>query len=112
MSKKGEIKSSKGADIVMEEKELVREYFQTDRLTFGVSELLAGQEGAVDTGHDEADEVFYCAEGHFVCEFPGKDESYELKKGDALLIPEGFPHKLYNVGEEKGRIVFCVAPHP
>lgn len=112
MNTKGEVKSSDEAGVSMEGKELVREYFQTDRLTFGVSELLPRQEGAVDTGHEEADEVFYCAEGHFVCKFPGEDEIHELNKGDALLIPEGVPHKLYNVGEEKGRIVFCVAPHP
>lgn len=112
MKTQGKVTTPKDTIIVMEGKELVREYFQTDRLTFGVSELSAGQEGATDTGHAEADEVFYCVKGHFVCEFPGEDESHELTEGDALLIPEGVPHKLYNVGEEKSRIVFCVAPHP
>lgn len=112
MKKSGKIKGIDDTKCFMEDAELVREYFQTDRLTFGVSELLPGKIGGLDPGHSEADEVFYCTQGHVLCYFPEEDEYYELKKNDALLIPEGVGHKLYNIGEEKAVIIFCCAPHP
>lgn len=109
---KGLIKKEEETKKIMEEEEIVREYFQTGRLTFGVSELLPGKVGGLDKGHSKADEVFYCAQGHILCYFPEEKHYYELKKGDALLIPEGMGHKLFNIGEEKGIIVWCCAPHP
>jgi len=108
----GKVKRDRDAKVFIDEGEMIREYFQTDRLTFGVSELLPGKVGGLDKGHREADEVFYCAQGHILCYFPEEKRYYELKKGDALLIPEGVGHKLFNIGEEKGIIVWCCAPHP
>lgn len=109
---KGTVKRIVEAKVFMDEGELIREYFRTDRLTFGVSMLLPGAVGGLDPGHKEADEVFYCAKGHLLCYFPEEDRYYELHEGDALLIPEGVGHKLFNIGEEKGVIVWCCAPHP
>ncbi len=112
MSAKGVVKSIKQAKAFMDEGELVREYYRTGRLTFGVSELAPGKVGGLDPGHAEADEVFYCAQGRLLCYFPEEDKYYELEKGDALLIPQGTGHKLFNIGDEKGVIVWCCAPRP
>lgn len=108
----GTIKSPKDALTFMDEKELVREYYRTDRLCFGTSELGPGDIGGLDPGHSEADEVFYCAKGHVLCYFPEEDKYYELTAGDALLIPQGVGHKLFNAWEERALIVWCNAPHP
>jgi mannose-6-phosphate isomerase-like protein (cupin superfamily) len=96
----------------LEGMEVVRNYFQTERITFGMSELLPGQVGAVDPGHKEADEVFFCMQGHVLCLFPEENRYYELQKGDALLIPPPVSHQLYNIGEEKAVVLFACAPRP
>jgi oxalate decarboxylase/phosphoglucose isomerase-like protein (cupin superfamily) len=96
----------------LEGMEVVRNYFQTGRITFGMSELLPGQTGAVDPGHQEADEVFFCMQGHVLCLFPEENHYYELYKGDALLIPPPVGHQLINIGEEKAVILFACAPKP
>jgi mannose-6-phosphate isomerase-like protein (cupin superfamily) len=112
METNGIVQTAKKAKSFMDEGEFVREYFRTDRLTFGVSELLPGKVGGLDPGHKEADEVFYCASGHVLCYFPEEDRYYQLEKGDALLIPQGVGHKLFNVENEKAIIIWCCAPHP
>ena len=108
----GIIKSRVQTRTAMEGNELVREYFKPDRLCFGTSELLPGTTGELDPGHSEADEVFFCARGHVLVYFPEEDHYYELMQGDALLIPQGAGHKLYNAWEETALVVWCCAPHP
>jgi len=112
MEKRGIVKRPRDAKTFVDEDEFIREYFKTDRLTFGVSELQAGNTGGLDIGHSEADEVFYCAKGHLLCYFPEEDTYYELEQGDALLIPQGVGHRLKNAGNETGIIIWCCAPHP
>ena len=112
METSGILKTAIAAKTFMDEGEFIREYFRTERLTFGVSELLPGKFGGLDRGHKEADEVFYCAAGHVLCYFLEEDRYYEMGEGDALLIPQGVGHKLFNVGEEKAIIIWCCAPHP
>jgi mannose-6-phosphate isomerase-like protein (cupin superfamily) len=112
MEPRGIVRPAVQAKAFMDEGEFIREYFRTDRLTFGVSELLPGKVGGLDKGHAEADEVFFCAAGTALCYFPEEDRYYQLAKGDALLIPQGVGHKLFNVGEEKAVIIWCCAPHP
>jgi len=108
----GEIRSKNSLKTFMEDEEVCREYFSTDKITFGMSELEPGAVGALDPGHSEADEVFFCMQGHVKCYFPEEDKYYELKQGDALLIPPGNGHKLYNIGKEKAIITWSCAPHP
>ena len=60
----GQVKKSTQAKVQMDEKEIVRLYFSTDKITFGTSLLKPGDIGGLDRGHAEADEVFYCAKGH------------------------------------------------
>lgn len=112
MERLGKIVRAIEAKTVMDEQELFREYFHTEKITVGVSTLRPGTVGGLDTGHAVADEVFYCAVGHVLCYFPEDDTYYELLAGDALLIPPATGHKLYNIGEENAVIVCSCAPHP
>ena len=112
MEKRGIIKRQIETHTFMDEQELVREYFQTDKIYFGVSTLKPGAVGGLDKGHNEADEVFYCAHGHVLVYFPEDDNYYELKAGDALLIPPATGHRITNIGDITATIVFACAPHP
>ena len=94
----------------MEGPEHCREYFTTDKLTFGTSTLLAGQAGATDAGHPGAHEVFFAAKGHVVIRLGDPGRHFELEEGDAILIPEGVPHTIINVGEETALIAWACAP--
>lgn len=109
---KGIIVSEQDAALSYEEDELCRQYFKTEKITFGMSRLEAGKIGGLDPGHAEADEVFYCVQGRVRCYFPEEDRYYELHRGDALLIPPGCGHKLFNIGTEEAVIIWSCAPHP
>lgn len=95
----------------LEEQEVCREYFKTDRITFGMSELLPGQVGAVDPGHSEADEIFFCVQGEVLCYVTEDNKYYHLKAGDAMLMPQNHDHRLFNIGEEKAILTWSCAPH-
>ena len=99
------------ARIFFEGKELCREYVSTDKITFGTSQLFPGEEGGVDPGHAVAHEVFFVVKGEVVM----TDENglfVELKEGDALLISENVPHKIYNISEEVAVLSWSCAPKP
>lgn len=110
--KLGRIVKPTQAKVIVDEQEIFREYFHTEKITVGVSTLRPGAVGGLDTGHTEADEVFYCAAGHVLCYFPEDDTYYELFAGDALLIPPATGHRLYNIGDENATIVCSCAPRP
>jgi mannose-6-phosphate isomerase-like protein (cupin superfamily) len=105
------VRSKNDVRIWLEDQEVCREYFKTDKITFGMSELPPGGVGAVDTGHSEAHEVFYCVQGEVLCYVSQDNRIYRLTAGDAMLIPEGKDHKLYNMGEGKAIITWSCAPH-
>lgn len=103
--KKGE------ARIFFEGKEMCREYCSTGKITFGTSRLFPGEEGAVDPGHAEAHEVFFVVDGRVVM----SNENglfVELEKGDALLVTENVPHKIYNISDEIALVSWSCAPKP
>ena len=100
------------AKVSLEGQEVCRSYFSTDKITFGTSRLSPGGVGDLDPGHSEADEVFFCVQGHVLCYFPEEDKYYELYKDDALLIPPNCGHKLFNIGSEDAIITWSCAPHP
>jgi mannose-6-phosphate isomerase-like protein (cupin superfamily) len=108
---RGLVKGPREARVFMDEAEMCREYFKTDRITFGLSELPPGKVGGLDPGHAEADEVFFCAQGRVLCYFPEEDKYYELEKGQALLIPEKTGHRLYNNWDETAIVIWACAPH-
>lgn len=112
MDRRGIIKKPFDARTFLDGQEIVREYFKTNTLYFGVSTLKPNAVGGLDPGHVEANEVFYCIQGHVLCYFPEDDSYYELFKGDALLIPPSTGHRLFNIGDEDAVITFSCAPHP
>ena len=112
MNPLGKIIHPADAAVSMDEQELVRQYVQTDKITFGVSRLKPGEVGGLDSGHASADEVFYCMKGHVLVYFPEDKHWYELQKEDALLIPPGTGHKIYNIGDEEAEVSWSCAPHP
>jgi len=112
MEKRGRIIHPKEAAVSMDEEELVRQYVQTERITFGVSKLKPGAVGGLDPGHKVADEIFFCMQGHVLVYFPEDNSWNELEKGDALLIPPATGHRIYNIGEEDALISWSCAPHP
>lgn len=92
----------------MEGPELCREYVRNPKMWLGTSALHPGQRGSIDPGHKNSVEVFYVCAGHILL-FDEK-QHHELHAGDAILIPEGLPHTLVNIGEETAVLVWAGAP--
>src|ERR1035437_6031773 len=99
------------ATAFMEGDEFCRHYVSTGKVTFGTSSLQPGQHGAVDTGHPNSHEVFFCISGHVLIHTEGR-EYLELTAGDAAIIPEGFPHMLVNVGDVPALVSWSAGPTP
>lgn len=99
------------AESYMEGDELCRRYVSTGKITFGTSSLEPGQRGAVDTGHRDSQEVFFVIRGRILLNTTGRT-AYELEAGDAIMIPEGVPHTLINVGDEPALVSWSAAPSP
>lgn len=96
--------------LFMDGPEVCRKYVTTEKIAFGTSTLLPGQTGATDPGHPEGHEIFYCSRGHVVVYNRDNDTHYELKEGDILLIEEGEPHQISNIGMEVAVVAWSCAP--
>src|SRR4030067_547833 len=94
----------------MEGEEHCREYLKTGKLTFGTSTLLPGQRGTVDKGHAKSHEIFFVSRGQVLLHVRDRNEYFELPQQDIILMPEGVPHPLINVGEQTAVICWSVAP--
>jgi quercetin dioxygenase-like cupin family protein len=94
----------------MDGEEHCREYLKTGKITFGTSTLLPGQRGTVDKGHPGSHEIFFVSRGHVLLHVPDRNEYHELHEQDIILMPEGVPHALINIGEEKAVISWSMAP--
>lgn len=105
------VRGPRDAQIKIEDDELCRVFFRTEKMSFGVSEIGVGKTSILDAGHIGADEVFYCMQGHVVCHIAEKNTFYEVEKGEAMLISDSLSHKIINIGEEKAVLVWCCAPH-
>ncbi len=92
----------------MDGPEHCREYLRVPKIWFGTSTLHPGQRGNIDTGHANAQEVFFVCQGQVLL-FDEKDY-YELHAGDAILIPEGLPHTLINTGDQIAILAWAGAP--
>lgn len=103
-----ELKTPRDTGIFMEGPEVVRMYFKTDKLTFGTSQLNPGQTGAVDPGHPNSHEVFFCSRGTVLLRVG--DVFHEMHEGDAVLVPPTIPHQLTNIGLDIALITFSLAP--
>ena len=100
------------ARVFMDGPEVCREYVKTGKLTFGTSTLLPGQTGGIDPGHPNSHEIFYVSRGQVLMHLPNTGTCYELSEGDIIVIPEGAPHQLTNIGTEKAVIIWNCAPSP
>lgn len=58
--------------------------------------------------HPQAEEIYYITQG--LGRIRIGDESLEVKPGDAIAIPPGQRHKLWNTGGETLRLLCCCAP--
>ncbi len=94
----------------MDGPEHCREYFVTEKITFGTSTLLPGQRGEIDKGHPGSHEVFFVVSGHVLLYVKEQDRHFELFAEDAIVIPEGVSHTLINVGEETAVLSWSKAP--
>lgn len=98
------------AAVSLDGPEVCREYLATGKITFGSSTLLPGQTGGIDPGHPESHEVFYVSRGDVIMHNTETGEYYELKEGDIILVEEGEPHELTNIGMEPAVITWSCAP--
>jgi mannose-6-phosphate isomerase-like protein (cupin superfamily) len=58
--------------------------------------------------HPRAEEIYYITAGSGRIRIAG--ETREVKVGDAIAIPPGQKHKLWNTGPEELRLLCCCAP--
>jgi mannose-6-phosphate isomerase-like protein (cupin superfamily) len=103
-----EYKKVSDTQIFMEGPEVCRLYYKTDKITFGSSQLNPGQTGAVDSGHPNSHEVFFCARGTVLLKCG--DKYYEMHEGDAVLVPPSEPHQLTNIGLDIALVTWSLAP--
>jgi mannose-6-phosphate isomerase-like protein (cupin superfamily) len=58
--------------------------------------------------HPRAEEIYYITHGAGKIQIEG--ETCEVRAGDAIAIPPGQKHKLWNTGNETLRLLCCCAP--
>jgi mannose-6-phosphate isomerase-like protein (cupin superfamily) len=58
--------------------------------------------------HPQCEEIYYITHGTGEIRIEG--EMREVKPGDAIAIPPGQKHKLWNTGDETLRLLCCCAP--
>ena len=58
--------------------------------------------------HIKTEEIYYITHGRGRMRIEG--ELREVKVGDAIAIPPGLKHKIWNTGEETLRLLCCCAP--
>jgi mannose-6-phosphate isomerase-like protein (cupin superfamily) len=58
--------------------------------------------------HPQCEEIYYITQGTGKIRIEG--ETREVKPGDAIAIPRGQKHKLWNTGDEVLKLLCCCAP--
>jgi mannose-6-phosphate isomerase-like protein (cupin superfamily) len=58
--------------------------------------------------HPKAEEIYYITHGTGRMRIEG--ETHDIRTGDAIAIPPGLKHKLWNTGDETLRLLCCCAP--
>jgi mannose-6-phosphate isomerase-like protein (cupin superfamily) len=69
---------------------------------------LPAGEGTEEHYHVQTEEIYYITHGVGRIRIEG--ETRDVKAGDAVAIPPGHKHKLWNTGGETLRLVCCCAP--
>ena len=86
-------------------------HYWTNRILFAISEIPPGGKSSLDPGHESADELAYVIEGEIAVEFPNEKRIEKLAQGDSILIPEGVPHIVQNIGKVVAVSAWATAPH-
>ncbi len=60
--------------------------------------------------HLQGDECYYILSGEAMAHNAETGETHELHPGDALLIPQGTRHQIFNFGAEPVHAIACIAP--
>ncbi|HTG44292.1 MAG TPA: cupin domain-containing protein [Verrucomicrobiae bacterium] len=60
------------------------------------------------TYHHKTEEIYYITHGRGRIRLAGEEK--EVSPGDAIAIPPGQIHKLWNIGTESLRLLCCCAP--
>lgn len=58
--------------------------------------------------HPVAEEIYYITQGVGRLQIAGEER--DVRPGDAIAIPPGLRHKLWNTGREELRLLCCCAP--
>jgi mannose-6-phosphate isomerase-like protein (cupin superfamily) len=58
--------------------------------------------------HKVTEEIYYITHGQGKIRI--EDETREVRPGDAIAIPPGLKHKIWNTGTETLRLLCCCAP--
>lgn len=84
-------------------------YISTDKIYLGDFRVSPGKCFEPPDLHG-GDEVYYILEGEASVLDPVKGDVFELKEGDAFLIPKGTWHQTYNFSTKELRILCFIAP--
>lgn len=103
------IRKKEEARVFTEGLEMCREYFKTNKITFGSSYLLPGEKGETDWGHINSEEIFFVVKGQVLLEGESNTR-YEMYEGDAALIMPETPHTLTNTGKVPALVSWSMAP--
>jgi mannose-6-phosphate isomerase-like protein (cupin superfamily) len=93
-----------------EQQALVGILASTEHLTAGTMELLPGRHSDLET--HGGDEGLYVLEGTLHVHTPEGDQGkwFELNEKDGFYVPQGSPHRYFNMSGEPVRFIFGVAP--
>ena len=64
--------------------------------------------GTAEHYHPVAEEIYFITHG--TARMRSGDKELEVGKGDAIAIPPGSRHKLWNIGDDTLRLLCCCAP--
>lgn len=85
------------------------QYFSTDKISLGEYTVPPGGYFAPPDIH-AGDECYYCLEGEAVLFGPESGDVFEMRPGDALLIPKGTWHQAFNFSDRPFRLICVIAP--
>ena len=85
-------------------------FVSTDKVTFSDWTLAPGARIEPPGLHNYGDELYYFLRGDPIAFNPEKGEVHQLHAGDALLIPQGTRHQIFNFTNKKIHALSVVAP--
>lgn len=97
-------------EVFVDGDEAVRMYLRSEKLNFSVGILPPGHKTPMDPGHPGALEVAFVLEGEAVFVFEDPSETHWLLPGDAIVVPEGVPHLVYNPTSTVTKVAWALAP--